>query len=207
MCIRDRDSTIPPHVLELATWASRYYRAPESLLRRSLLPPDARRQTRRHIIPIPDPDRAIGLFDAVATMGPLEDRIWASLPPDGLSLPGLRSTWGRETEAAIRKLKRQKRIRVEEREIAHRKPALPLRACPGFEDDLKRAPRQLALWLQLQAQSPKAVSRTKLLLADPGAQRTINALLARGAIVEATEEELTQTPEPGPTLNLSLIHI
>ena len=99
------DSTIPPHVLELATWASRYYRAPESLLRRSLLPPDARRQTRRHIIPIPDPDRAIGLFDAVATMGPLEDRIWASLPPEGLSLPGLRSTWGRETEAAIRKLK------------------------------------------------------------------------------------------------------
>ena len=195
------DSAIPPHVLELATWASRYYRAPESLLRRALLPPDARRHTRRHIIPIADPDRAIELFDAVATMGPLEDRIWASLPPEGLSLPGLRSTWGRETEAAIRKLKRQKRIRVEEREIAHRKPALPLRACPGFEDDLKRAPRQLALWLQIQAQYPKAISRTELLLADPGAQRTINALLERGAIVEAAKEELAQTPELGPKLN------
>ena len=194
-------SAIPPHVLELAAWASRYYRAPESLLRRALLPPDARRQTRQHIIPIADPNRAIGLFEDTTAMGPLEDRIWAGLPAEGLSLPGLRSTWGRETDVAIRKLKRQKRIRVEEREIVHRKPSLPLRACPDFTGDLRRAPRQRALWEKLLAEYPKAVSRTELLLADPAAHRAIKALLSRGAIVEAPESEQDHTPEKGPNLH------
>ena len=193
-------AAIPPHIIELASWASRYYRAPEALLRRALLPPDARRHTRQHILPLQSTPPEAGLFDQTIAMGPIEDRLWASLPTSGLSIQSLRSTWGSETNAAIQKLKRQKRIRVEEREIAHRQPALPVRACPEFAGDLKRAPRQQALFQLLQSRYPHAVSRTELLLEDPGVNRSVTALLARGAIVEVSETALVQEPEIGPTL-------
>ena len=200
--IRSRigNSPIPSHVLSLAAWASGYYRAPHALLRRALLPPDARRHTRQQIIPLAAAPPEASLFDKVVLMGPLEDQLLARLPSDGLSIESLRSTWGREADAAIRKLKRQKKIRVEEREIERRKPALPLLACPDFEGDLKGAPRQLSLMRLLQAKYPHPVSRTELLLEDPGANRAVAALLARGAIVEVPEDALRHEPEIGPVL-------
>ncbi|MFP6663213.1 MAG: primosomal protein N' [Deltaproteobacteria bacterium] len=198
------EARIPPEVLDLAAWASSYYRAPEALLRRALMPPDTKGHTRKQIIPSEprstDKTGKTTLFAETEPMGTLEERILARLPDEGLAQESLRADFGKEVDAAVRRLVRKGRLRIEEVEVERRPPARPLRATAGFMGEMRRARRQADLLTLLQERAPHAVTRDEIAVRFPGASRLIKALLERGAIEEASEDALPRESEPGPTL-------
>ncbi|MEO2168509.1 MAG: primosomal protein N', partial [bacterium] len=198
------EARIPPEVLDLVAWASRYYRAPDALLRRALMPPDAKVHTRKQIVPCeprtPEKTKNTTLFAETEPMGTIEERILARLPDEGLAQENLRADFGKEVDAAVRRLARKGRLRIEEVEIERRPPALPLRAIAGVTADLRRARRQAELLALLQERAPHAVTRDEIAVRFPGASRLIKALLERGAIEEASEDALPREPEAGPAL-------
>lgn len=189
------DAALPEDALALAEWAAAYYRAPRALLYRALLPPDARQHSRKHVVPLrsaaPEPEPTT-LFAETEPMGRLEDRILARLPAAGLAREAIRREFGREADAALRRLVRRGDARIDTVAIERRNEGAALRAVAEWEGDLARAPRQAELLAAIRARAPRAITRAELLVEFPAAPRLVRELLAKGAV-----EECEQDAEPG----------
>lgn len=198
------ETPLAEDVLALAEWAADYYRVPRGLLYRALLPPDARSHARKQVIPLAaasEDDAPTTLFAETEPMGRLEDRILGRLPAAGLALEAIRREFGREADAALRRLVRRGDARIDTIVIERRREGAPLRANPSFRGDLSRAPRQAELLETIRARAPRAVSRAELVIEFPAAARLVRELLEKGAIEESEENETALPPaEEGPEL-------
>lgn len=206
------EASLPPELLELTAWASRYYQVPHAHLLRTVLPPSLRRRTRRHVLPIPvtaarpATDGPRGLFgdaDHATARTTLGDRILARLPVGGLDLGQLRRDFGAGTDAAVRRLAREERVEIRDVPIERREEVRALRA-EDAAGSLTRAPRQAAVHGFVSSRSPQAVSRAEIEIRFPGSGDAVRRLLAKGLLRPASDEELQASAAPdSETLELN----
>jgi primosomal protein N' (replication factor Y) (superfamily II helicase) len=190
---------LPAELLELALWAARYYRAPRGSLLQSVLPPAVRRSQRRQVVPASAVSQAgdNGLRHA------LDVEILERLPASGLALDAIRQEFGKDAEAALRRLRARGFVRIEDVEIARRDPRhAPLTSIPGREP-APRARRQVEIHRFVAEQAPACVTREAIERAFPGSTSIVARMLAAGSLAEvdtppdalATEDRLDLHPE------------
>jgi primosomal protein N' (replication factor Y) len=196
--------SVPRELLELVLWAARYYRVPLGSLLRALVPPPVRRLRRRHVrptaaaLPVDAPARDLPLGDLLgdtagseAVAAALPDRILARLPAAGLDLKQLVEEMGPGTTAALRVLRRRGLVVLEDVEVERRPLRRAFRAAETGEPEpeFPRAPRQAAVHAYVRARAPHAVLLAELEARIPGAARVLPALVRRGLIVDASDEQ------------------
>jgi primosomal protein N' (replication factor Y) (superfamily II helicase) len=192
----ERGVCVPTDLLELASFAARYYAAPPAALLRALMPPALRKGQRRRVRPGGSADLPSALAEGATEPAgatrpghtPLEERVLARLSPAGLDLAVLRNELGAGAIAAVRRLAAVGAVVVEDVEVGRRDDPVALRPAPDAATrtaEVARAPRQRAILEYVATRDPHAVLPAEIEDRFPGGRRIADALVRRGLLVTA----------------------